>query len=236
MITKEQNTALLTVGNFALNNSDWTDYANYCFDREKGLRKEAFIHLDNFLVSADKWTFERKIEFVKFLLPLFESVKYADYGPFPQPLSDRLIKPTLIKWCDSENEDGNPFRWFGKYYHSEEHLFRALEINPSDDLARQALLGKWTYRIYYSVHHLPVGYIGEPLEDIQLGVLIKEHIAKLTTQELRQAWTKEAEDDLELVRNYIDWKSSGQADFEKWGQENNRRTGYGIQRTYLYKK
>ena len=48
MIAKDQNIALLTVGNSALKNADWTDYANYCFDREKGLRKEAFKHLDKF--------------------------------------------------------------------------------------------------------------------------------------------------------------------------------------------
>lgn len=32
----------MTVGNSALKNPDWVEYANYCFDREKGLRKEAF--------------------------------------------------------------------------------------------------------------------------------------------------------------------------------------------------
>ena len=38
-------------GNSALKNADWTEYANYCFDREKGLRKEAFRQLDKFLKS-----------------------------------------------------------------------------------------------------------------------------------------------------------------------------------------
>ncbi len=232
MIAKDQNIALLTVGNSALKNSDWTDYANYCFDREKGLRKEAFKHLDIFLKSTEKWTIERKIEFVKFLLPLFETVEDADYGPFPQPLSDKLIKPTLTKWCENENADGNPFRWFGKYYHSEEHLFKALEINSSDDLARQTLLSKWTYNIYYSVHHLPEGYIGEPYEDIKLGEKIKEQIRHLTTSELRGHWMKELEEDLELVRNYIEWKTSGHNDFEKWGIEKSKRTTYGLTRVY----
>lgn len=236
MIAKDQNTALLIVGNSALKNPEWIDYANYCFNREKGLRKEAFKHLDNFLKLTENWRTEHKIEFVEFLFPFFESVEDADYGPFPQPLSDRLIKPTLLEWCKTEKVDGNPFRWYGKYFHSEEHLFKALEINSSDDLSRQTLIGIWTYNIYSSVHHLPEGYIGEPLEDLQLGEKIKEHIAKLTTQELRQSWTKEAEEDLELVRNYIEWKNSGQTDFEKWGQENKKRTGYGIQRTYYYEK
>ena len=49
MITKEQNTALLAVGNAALANEDWADYADYCFSREKGLRKQAFTYLNKFL-------------------------------------------------------------------------------------------------------------------------------------------------------------------------------------------
>jgi hypothetical protein len=236
MIAKDQNIALLTVGNLALKNPDWTDYANYCFNREEGLRKAAFKHLDNFLKSTASWTTKRKIEFVKFLFPLFESVEYADYGAFPQPLSDKLIKPTLIEWCETEKTDGNPFRWYGKYYRSQEHLFRALEINPADDLARQTLLIWWTYDIYYSVHHLPEGYIGEPFNDLKLGEKIKEQIQQLATVELREHWTKSLEEGLELVRNYIDWKASGHNDFEKWGQKNNKQTDYGLTRTYYYEK
>lgn len=236
MIAKDQNIALLTVGKEALKNADWTDYANYCFDREKGLRKEAFKHLDKFLKSTEAWTLDKKIDFVKFLFPFFENVQDADYGPFPQPLSNKLVKPTLTTWCDKEQIDNNPFRWFGKYYRSEEHLFKALEINPADDLARQTILSWWTYNIYYSVHHLPKGYIGEPLDDIKLAEKIKEQIQKLTTPELREHWSKELEEDLELVRNYIDWKTSGHPDFEKWGQENKKQTGYGLTRTYYYEE
>jgi hypothetical protein len=236
MIAKDQNIALLTVGNSALKNSEWTNYANYCFDREKGLRKEAFRHLDIFLKSTENWTIEKKIEFVKFLFPFFETVEDADYGPFPQPLSDKLVKPTLIEWCQTEKVDGNPFRWYGTYYRSEEHLFKALEINRADDLARETIINWWSYNIYYSVHHLPESYIGEPFDDIKLGEKIKEQILKLTKLELKEYWTTELEEDLELVRNYIDWKTSGHPNFEKWGQENKRLTGYGLTRTYYYEK
>ena len=51
VIANDQNKALLTVGNAALANPGWTAYANYCFAREKGLRKEAFRQLDNFLLQ-----------------------------------------------------------------------------------------------------------------------------------------------------------------------------------------
>ena len=236
MIGKDQNVALLTVGGAALKNADWTGYANYCFDREKGLRKEAFRHLDGFLKSTEGWTTEKKIEFLKFLFPYFETIQDADYGPFPQPLSEKLIKPTLTKWCETEKADENPFRWYGKYYRSEDHLFKALEINPKDDLARQIILSWWTHNIYFSIHHLPEFYIGKPVDDIKLGERIKEQIQLLTKPKLREHWTKELEEDLEIVRNYIEWNTSGYSDFEKWGQENKRQTGYGLARTYYYEK
>lgn len=236
MIADEQNLALLTVGNAALINDDWKDYASYCFDREKGLRKEAFKHLDAFLKSTEIWTFDQKIDFIKFLFPFFENVHDADYGPFPQPLSDKLVKPVLTAWCELEQSDSNPFRWYGKYFRSIEHLFKALELDPADDLARETIISWWINNLSYSTHHLPEGYIGDPFEDLKLGDKIKEQILQLKSGELSAYWTKLLDQDLELIRNYTDWKTSGHSDFEKWGQENKKQTGYGIDRTYYYEK
>jgi len=228
MITKDQNEALLAIGNSALKNSNWADYANYCFDREKGLRKEALAYLDKFLNSTEEWTDEMKIEFTKFLFSYFETFEESDYGAFPQPLSNRLVKPTLEKWCKTEKIDAYPFRWYGTHYHNEEYLFKALEIDPADDLARQRILTWWTYEIYYSVHHLPEGYIGDPYDDMKLIDKIKFQIEQLTNPALREKWAKELEEESELVRNYIDWITSGHPDFGQWGKENKKKTAYSI--------
>ncbi|MBN7800124.1 hypothetical protein J0A67_04585 [Algoriphagus aestuariicola] len=204
--------------------------------REKGLRKEAFKSLDKFLKSSKDWSFDMKIEFVRFLFHYFENVEDADYGPFPQPLNVDLVKPALEEWCSTEQKDHNPFRWYGKYYHSEKHIFKALEVNPADDLARQILLGWWANRINYSIHHLPEFYIGDPIEDIQLEEKIREQIKQLSSPDLRDYWTKEIDEDSELVKNYFDFKNSGHNDFEKWGKENNKQTGYSLTRSYYYEK
>ena len=71
MITKEQNTALLAVGNAALANEDWADYADYCFSIEKGLRKQAFTYLNKFLKSAETWTPDKKNSVFKIFIPAF---------------------------------------------------------------------------------------------------------------------------------------------------------------------
>ncbi|MBW0178067.1 hypothetical protein [Sediminibacterium sp.] len=236
MIAKEQNQALLTVGNAALKNPAWVDYANYCFDREKGLRKQAFHQLDNFLKSTDSWTEERKKEFVQFLFPFMETVQDADYGPFPQLLSEQLVKPVLEKWCETEKTDARPFRWFGTYYRSEEYLFKALDIDPADDIARKIILKNWTDSINYSLHHLPEYYIGDPIEDIQLAEKIKIQIDQLATASQREHWVNILEADMELVRNYIEWQTSGHKNFAEWGLENKKKTGYDTIQTYYYEK
>jgi hypothetical protein len=98
MISKSQNDALRIVGNAASERNEWVKYAEYCFLRERGLRKEAFKILDEFLIDAEQWEEADRIKFVDFLMPYSETVEDADYGPMPYPLCVKLIKPTLEKW------------------------------------------------------------------------------------------------------------------------------------------
>jgi len=109
-------------------------------------------------------------------------------------------------------------------------------LNPLDDMARNTIISWWSYRIYYSVHHLPEYYIGDPYNDIQLSDKIKEQISLITDNESRIRLEKDLNEDLELLYNYIEWKESGHSNFDKWGEENQRSTGYGLIRTYYYTK
>ena len=192
--------------------------------------------MDEFLKSTESWTEEEKIEFVTFLFPFFETIQDADYGAFPQPLSEKLVKPTLEKWCLKEMTDSRPFRWYGKYYHNSEYVNIALKINPQDDEARQTLLDWGTYHLYFSVHHLPEGYIGDLKEDLALIDELRNHIVQLTDVNMQKKWTNELEEDAELVKNYAEWKESGHLDLEKWGEENNKIVSYRISRVYYYDK
>lgn len=232
MITNEQDDALRIVGNAALENPGWTDYANYCFEREKGLRKEAFRYLDSFLKSAEKWETEEKRAFLRFLFPLIETIPDADYGPFPQLLREKLVKPGLLEWCEAEQSDNNPFRWYGKYCNDETYLLKALKINPADDLSREALISGWIDVIDHAIHHLPEGYIGEPDKDRELAEDIKSQIHLLSSAERQNYWINELEEGLELVNNYLEWKKSGHANLVDWGAENNKKVAYGLNRVY----
>ena len=200
------------------------------------MRKAAFQHLAAFLAQAITWDLDKRIEFVSFLFLFCETVEDADYGPLPHPLSERLVKPTLLDWCAREQRDARPFRWYGRSYRDRTFLLRALELNPADDVARETLLGWWLYSLYYSVHHLPDGYIGNPTDDLALGDLVREHISKLTSTERRIYWTQEWEEDLELVRNYVAWRASGHPNLVQWGTGQGKRVSYDLGATYYYEK
>ncbi|MDR1341227.1 MAG: hypothetical protein LBK58_14410, partial [Prevotellaceae bacterium] len=156
--------------------------------------------------STGNWTEEEKIKFVTFLLPFFEADNYIS---FPQPLSEKLVKPTLEKWCLTETADSRPFRWYGKFYSGCEHLNRALEINPQDEQARQFLIEKGIYRLYFAVHHMPEGYIADSedkvKEDLALIGKLQNHISKLSDLKLQELLTGELENYAELVQNYAEW-------------------------------
>ena len=234
MISDDQNQALLTVGNAAARHPAWASYAVYCLEREQGLRKIAFQHLATFLTQTASWSFDQRVEFVRFLFPFFETVESANYGPFPLPLSERLVKPTLLEWCALAPTDARPFRWYGRYYRDQDYLLQALAIDPHDDAARETLLGWWLYSIYYAVHHLPKGYIGTSADNLALGERIHDHIRQLTSSERRAHWTQELEADLELVRNYAAWRASGHPDLVQWGLEHHKRVSYDLGATYYY--
>ena len=236
MIAASQNQALLTVGHASAHRPGWADYTAYCLAREQGLRKKAFTHLTAFLSRARNWSLDERIAFVSFLFPFMEAVEDADYGPFPYPLSQQLAQPTLQQWCALEPNDARPFRWFGRYYRDQNHLLKALAIDPQDDTARQTLLSWWLYALYHSVHHLPDGYIGDPAEDLLVGEQVRAHICQLTSPNRRAHWTQELEDALELVRNYVAWKASGHPDLVQWGREEQKRVGYSSDAIYYHEK
>jgi len=228
MTAKEQNTTLLVIASEASKINSWKDFSKYCFEREKGLRKSAFQNLSNFIGVANGWPVHGKIEFVNFLLPYFDIVDKSDFRALPENLSEGLIKSTLETWCDFEVANPNPFRWYGQYYKSEKHIFKALEIDPSDEKARRILIRWWTYEISFSLHHLPEGYIGDPERDLLLVDNLKEQILLLKDEEEKQFLINELELDLELIKNYLEWEKSGQDNFETWGLQNKRRVGYRL--------
>uniref|UniRef100_A0AB33JLN1 Tetratricopeptide repeat protein n=4 Tax=unclassified Prevotella TaxID=2638335 RepID=A0AB33JLN1_9BACT len=216
--------------------ADWCEYAAYYDYRVRGLRKEALKHLDVFLKVAESWSADKKREFVGFCFSLYFEVPDDDFLLSSYPLTMRLLKPTLEEWCRLEPRNAQLYAWYGRYFKSEEHLQQALRLNPEDDLCREALLEKYADAIWYSLHHLPDFYIGNPQDDLVLMADIRVHIDALQSEERKRRWESDYLCDLEIIQNYIAWQKSGHPDFEQWGRENNKITGYGLRGPYYYDK
>jgi len=136
-------------------------YAKYCLLREKGLRKKAFQDLNNFITFALSWSLEKRFYFVDSLLHVLNESEGV-YDLIPQPLDSRIVQPTLSEWIKANPDDPSGYRWIG----GEDNWRKALVLDNSEQISRVRLINHLIYHSYFSTHHLPEGYIGNPSEDL----------------------------------------------------------------------
>ncbi len=113
----------------------WSDYADFCVEYERGLRSEAFTILGRFISSMERAPFSDRRRFVSWLLWQADRRDGRDML-IPQPLQIRLVEPTLVEWTVVEPTCSEPHLWLGGY----EHVKRAFELEPDNQLARRKLI------------------------------------------------------------------------------------------------
>jgi hypothetical protein len=139
---------------------EWADYAAYCTQHERGLRRQAFAILDQFIGQMERASFVERKRFVSWLLNRADPRK-GSHMLVPQPLLKRVIEPTLAEWLQVEPASSEPHLWLGGY----EHLKRAIELDPTDEIARRNFIGCILGHVDYSTHELPSCYLGDPNAD-----------------------------------------------------------------------
>jgi len=131
----------------AIKRKGWTQYAQYCACRINGDRQAALKHLQSFTTQAVRWELAKRKQFVVWLLSHLEPYPITSQCPaLEEPFVSTFLRPTLMSWCDeSEPADARPFRWLGMFFQGDDtknHLAKAIEIDPAEQLARITLLGK----------------------------------------------------------------------------------------------
>lgn len=250
MISSGQNECLRTVAALASNNAAWADYAAYCTDRERGLRRSAFQNLEQFLATARWWSFDDRRGFVNWLcLQLVEFREIDCYGLIPQPLVSQLIKPTLEEWANRDLADARPHRWLGLFFagvaysgvraglcqspdDAYSHLRAALARCPNDQLARVRAIDILIGDAEYSCHHLPDYYIGDPADDATRLAEAKEHLTYVTDSEHKALLQSELNDVSQLIKDWVSFKNAGESDFKQWCSDRGRK--YQWVRAYYY--
>jgi len=149
----------------------WQAYAHYCRERERGLRKQALRSLGAFVATAEWWPFEAGLSFVALLCAHLERPGWARFDLTPHPLTNRILRPTLEEWTTHDPQAPLPHRWLGMFFgysysgvraglveppdSVEQHLRRAIELDPTEQPARVRPAERLIGGLEYDAHHLP---------------------------------------------------------------------------------
>ena len=117
----------------------------------------------------------------------------------PHPLKIRVVEPTLLEWTDIEPTCSEPHRWLGGY----EHLERAIELDPADQIALKELVLILLGQVSYSTHHLPVGYLGSAVKDFETLQRIETLLPGILSDDDRAAYAAEVVEETAAIRGYL---------------------------------
>lgn len=250
MIGSGQNECLRLVQREADAIPEWSDFAAYCRNRESGLRRRAFDHMNRFIAVAKQWPFESRKSFVDWLCSSLAAFYESDgYGLAPQPLVTQIIEPTLNEWMTREVLDSTPCRWAGLFFSgvaygalraglgnstdaAVEHLREALRRNSLDVMARVRLIELINGDVEFNCHHLPEYYIGDPAGDSVRLNESRELLAGVTPQAEQDRLRNETEQIATLVHDWMTCRSENEMEFVQWCAAHGRK--YQWCRAYYY--
>ncbi len=176
---------------------EWLDYALFCSELETGLRRQAFVALRRFIAWIEGVPFGERRRFVSWLLSRSENQK-GRHLLIPQPLQTRVIEPTLVEWAAVEPECAEPHRWIG----GQEHLEKAIELDPLDHLARRKLILWLLGQVDFASHELPLGYIGSVSEGLTALKRAEELLVDLPDSADRLAYAADIADERSAIERY----------------------------------
>jgi len=195
---KEYFETLKDVAKAARTVPEWVDYATFCEEYERGLRHDALAILDRFISSMERAPFATRRRFVGWLAQQADG-RNGRHMLIPRPLQVRIVEPTLLEWTLVEPQCYEPHLWLGGY----DHLQRAHELAPEDELVRKKLVVAILSRVGFSTHELPVGYLGIPTEDLADLTEAEGLLEGLSSSEDRIQLSAEIADERRLIRDYL---------------------------------
>lgn len=177
---------------------EWADYAAYCTEHERGLRHRAFAILDGFISRMECASFAERRKFASWLLHRADLCD-GSHILVPYPLRKRVIESTLAEWLQVDPASSEPYRWLGGY----DHLKRAIELDPSDEVARRKFIEYILGSVDYATHELPCGYLGEPRTDLEVLAEAEAALRELSSEEDRRSAAAEIGKHRALIEDYL---------------------------------
>ena len=226
----------------------WYTYGHYCRERELGLRKQALRNLETFVAAAERWPFEARLSFVAWLCAHLERPGWARFDLTPHPLTNRLLRPTLVEWTTRDPRAPLPHRWLGMLFgysyleiraglmeppdSVEHHLRRAIELDPTEQSARVRVAELLISGLEYDAHHLPEYYIGEAENDVRVAEEAARLIEGITDPRDCARLCGELAAARQLLEDWLAFSKQRGTDFDEWCRL--RRRQYTWRKHYYY--
>jgi hypothetical protein len=154
--------------------------------------------LARFIAWAEHAPFSERRKFVVWLLLLLDRSDWRRQLA-PYPLEVRVIEPTLLEWTLVEPECPEPHRWLG----GEEHLSRALELDPNDQIALRKLVVHILGFVDFGTHEMPYGYLGSAADDLVALERAQGLLGNLSDEHDRAMFANEIKLEMDLIREYL---------------------------------
>lgn len=193
-------------------------FAEYCRMKGLGLRRQALLIIDD-LVSQLEADPDATTRF-EAVHRLFELENEADiHNLLPHPLVTKVMRPTCEAKILLDAHDPRPYRWLG----FQDNWRKALELDPSDAIARSRWSSACWRDLDYALHELPLGVLSS-VSNIAENVMILDQLSKGTGGSTiwPESWLRR------LAMSYLDYARSGERiSFKQWAARHDRPSSVG---------
>ena len=80
---------------------------------------------------------------------------------------------------------------------------KAIELDPEDQIALRGFIVCLLSQVDYSTHHLPVGYLGSPMKDLDVLQRAENLLPGISNEDDRTAYAAEIAEQKGLIREYL---------------------------------
>jgi hypothetical protein len=173
----------------------WADYAAFCEEYERGLRREAFSILERFISSMERAPFAERRRFVSWLSERTDR-REGRHMLIPHQFYVRVVEPTLLEWTAVEPLCSEPHLWLGGF----EHVKCAFELKPDNQLARRKLLLLIWGRVDFKAYEM--GHLENYDQDMATLSEVEELLKGLSNEEDRLSLAADLAEDRRFIEDH----------------------------------
>lgn len=227
---KDNFEGLLGIGNSFKGEDDFELFAEYCFLKEKGLKKQAVKVIKGYVSDLKKLDLNKQRDVC---------VRLAELAFWNSDIHQLLSHPlqvyitdTFSSWCSNEVPDA-PYTLLGYMTGERECFLQALQFNPNEQIALYRLAISAIDNVDYQLHHVSESlFLGDESNALSQLVEAKSFFNRMEDSKFKEFLTKEIKESESLLSDWMSYKAeldSSDIDkltFPRWCTLNERNYGF----------